>query len=227
MKNKFDFPLVLHESLEPFIANNHNGIVRDYNCKNLLRFIPIYHGSNFFFEVIDGYLKNGIFLLTIEFAPSSYHSCDPKRVSYSSSEAYKNFKDWVSLVIKYPLQKTVFDDPIINSYQKQFFVEFTLNEEDYINPLTIQESQSLIKYLEAAKEKLTQETKLPNDISDVTKEIEDLQHNIAKETKANAINKLTFIWAKLYKVAPQLYELIIKPFIQAAAQELTKQLMNP
>lgn len=159
--------------------------------------------------------------------PSSEKDNGRLYVQLSMDSIKDKFKLWLSIIAKFESLETIFDDPILNKYQKDFadkvknvdadaeFAPFSYDQQVYI-------SGYLDSVIKSANERKTDGNKAEMD--EIINESQTLKHDLTQSTKSQVIKKLTKIWARAQKIG---LEFIKEIFINVSAEIMLKLLTGP
>lgn len=223
MRKKKDLPLSILKSLESFVNLKGEKFEVVDPKEYLLKVIDKDVNSVFHFT-IEKYQKSsgGSFLFWITRVPKNQNDNGIYQYWFEASAINGQFDAWIKLLNEYDTVKSFFDDPIIKSFQEEFYAEFEIIDEDAeTNPLKSNQILILDSYLESVDNKLTEFITKNN--SDEIKEIRDdinfLRDNLTIKSKKWVVKKLTTIWAKIAKQGSK----FIREFLVESKKELIKQ----
>jgi hypothetical protein len=136
-------------------------------------------------------------------------------------------KEWLETIDSYNKIKTVFDDPILKTYERNFLNEIDIVDEDAnVAPFDLKQQLYLDDYLSSVDEKLQKlkENKTTEEIDQLSElqiEAKSIRKDITKLTKRNLVNRLAGLWAKSQKVGIE----VIKEVFVSVTAELAKRLL--
>ena len=211
---KKDIPLKVLEILEPFVIKESKFYKIDYNSNSLLRFIDKDNNSDFYFE-INKFEKD---LITLIIKPYNKGTVNGNSAIIQSKDLGAYFSNWISILENYEKIKSVYDDPIINSFEEEFFSDFEILDDDKNKPLENNKILLLDEYLENLSNGLekhkTEENK--RRIEEIQENIILLQENLTNNTRQEIAEKISKIFAKIKKLGTK----YLKEFITAGRKKL-------
>lgn len=223
MRKKKDLPLSILKSLEPFVNLKGEKFEVVDPKDNLLKVIDKDADSIFHFT-IEKFQKSssGPFLFLVTRAPKNINDIGIDQNWYEVSAINGQFEAWIKLLNEYDTVQSFFDDPITKSFQKEFYTEFEIIDEDAeTSPLKTNQILMLDSYLETVDNKLTEFIADNNsyEIADIKADINLLRDNLTTKSKKWVVNELTTIWAKIAKQGTK----FIREFLTESKKELIKQ----
>ncbi|AEA42968.1 hypothetical protein [Fluviicola taffensis] len=218
MKKKI--PLLVHEFIEPFLDRKGKNFLNIDPDKFMIRFIDKDPGSDFYFNVEEFRLDKG-FQLLIDWKPLDKQNVANKRMWIAASALDQFLSKWLELLDGYDKVKTVFDDPIVESYSEDFFSEFELIDEDEEQPVTIKQALLIDEHLDSITNRIDTFINDKNELQiiEIKKDIQDLKENLTTQSKKTILKSLTRIWGKIAKQGIPL----IKEFLTEAKKQIIKQ----
>lgn len=226
-RKKKDIPLVILESIEPFLKQSGENYETTDPKESLLKIIDCDNDSDFFFEVIDFEIKNGKTYLDIEFKPQNKNNTAKYKTSINSTQLNAQFKNWVSRLSDYDKIISIYDDPIVKQNAENFFQKFDIVDEDaaYVS-FDLEQQLFLEDYLDGAKDKLTKLKKGKTkdevlELDDLELEADEIKSVLTKESKKKIIKRLSIFWGKAQKTGLE----IIKEILIKVTSEIVKRLM--
>ncbi len=223
MRKKKDLPLVILKSLEPFVNLRGDKFEVIEPKQNLLHVIDKEIDSSFHF-IIEKYQKqgNGNFQFLMKRSPKSHNENGEYQTWVEIAHLSKQFESWIKLLDEYDTVNSFFDDPIIKSFEEEFFAEFELIEDEAdIYPLNTNQILMLDSHLENIENKLSDFTtpKNASNIEDIKSEITELRENLTTKSKKWVVKKLTTVWAKIAKQGTK----FIKSFLAESNKQIIVQ----
>lgn len=222
MRRKKDIPLTILQALEPFVTQKGEKFEVVDPAKSLLKVVDKEPGSNFHFT-IELYEKksDGTYQVLMSRAPKNAMDNTDYRVWINIDHINKQFSNWIEILEKYDRVKSFFDDKIINGFQKEFYAEFEVIEEEEDLPLKSKQILLLDEYLEELGEKLQEYVNEQNvkEINTIQDEIILLRENLTTKSKKWILKNLTKIWGRLAKQGAK----FIKELLTESKKELIKQ----
>lgn len=230
MRRKKDIPLVILESLEPFIIKSTQIYKVVEPKKSLLRIEDLDDSSDFYFEVVDFSQQNGKTYLQLDFKPHSKIEISNHRPKIQHTQLSTIFEEWEKILKEYENIKSIYTDPIISNNAKYFYDKYEILEDDAsTTSFNLEQVLYLEEYLEEVKtilnnfkdgiigEELEQ-------IEELEFDVESIKNSLTKEPKNTIIRRLAFLWGKSQKVGLPLIKDI---FIKVIAEISSKLLLGP
>lgn len=125
MKKKI--PLALLRSIQPLIEKNKHLITVHRDPKYMFWIVDTDPDSDFYFKVRDGE-EDGKFIL--EYKPYGEYSVSDNEVKANIENVVKQFASWTTVLDKYASLQTIYDDPVIKAYEKEFYQALEISEVD-------------------------------------------------------------------------------------------------
>lgn len=216
IKQKKKLSIALNKVIEPLIKENKDFVKLVRHSDYILYFVDSDPESDFHFgitkETSDG---NGHM---IHYSWKPHNSQINTGVSSASKlEGFgQHFKGWLSN-IEYYNQESILDDPILNGYEKEFFDDFRIIEEDadyapfnYIQQLLIDQ------FLSNISEHIGEFRNENNSylIDEITSDAQSIQASITTEAKNPIMKRLSGLFAKARKSGLKVSNYVIKEFIK-------------
>ena len=224
---KKKLPLSILEAIQPVLNKNRDLIKPITDTKYLFHLIESDTPTTFYFIIIKQEIRNYEVSCFVERLPASKDNINASSQFLSIKETIESLTDWIEILDSYNNIHTIYDDPIIKSYEESFSNQFNIVEEDAnYAPFNLQQQMFIEDYLTNVKSKINtlkigrseQEIK---ELSEIENEAEEIQNSLSKESKRKVIKRLTKLWAKAQKVGLD----VLKEIFVNVAAELTKQLL--
>lgn len=213
---KKDIPISIHKILEPFIAKIGSTIIIQKEPDSLINIIDKDQDSDFYFKIISYSYST----YSIEKKPTSKHNNGVSKNLIVDDSIVDALSEWISIIEIYETTPTYLDDPILKSFEEEFYADFEILDEDKDKPLENEKILLLDEYLENLVKGLevhkTEENK--NKIQEIQENIILLQENLTNNTRQEIAEKVSKIFAKIKKLGTK----YLKEFIT----EGTKQLIS-
>ena len=211
---KKDIPIRVLEILEPFVIKEGKCFQIDYNSNSLLKFIDRDNNSDFYFE-INKFEKD---LITLTIKPFSKSTVNGSGVVIQSKDLGTYFTNWILILEQYEKVKSVYDDPILHSFEEEFFSDFEILEEDKNKPLENDKILLLDEYLANLADGLGKHKTEENikRIEEIQSNILLLQENLTNHSREEIAKKIVKIFAKIKKLGTK----YLKEFITAGRKKL-------
>jgi hypothetical protein len=223
MRKKKDLPLAILKSLEPYVNLKGEKFEVIEPKEYLLKIIDKDLDSDFHFT-IEKYQNgsDGTFHFFMTRSPNNFNDNGNYQTWVQVSALRGQFDAWLKLLEEYEAVNSFFDDPIIKSFEEEFYTEFEIVDENAeTNPLNTKQILLLDNYLEKVENKLIEFITEQNssDLQEIRDDINFLRNNITAKSKKWVVNKLANVWAKLAKQGTK----FIKEFLSESKKELIKQ----
>jgi len=221
-------PLAILEQIEPLITEYKEFVKADFNSQNY-RILDSHPDSDFFYEILGSEIGSNRWVVKIKVKPQRRESTKEIVKDISMDELSNSFKAWLGLVKQSTELKSIFDDPIIESYNKEFLQEYRLIDEDAdVAPFNLnqqlfinQHLNSIIQCLDAFKESASESDKI--ELLAIEAESIELKKTFTKLTKRQAFKKLAKIWSLSRKYGIDLFQAIQKEGKEQIAKIIVSQ----
>jgi len=223
MRKKKDLPLIILKSLQPFVNLRGEKFETVDPKEFLLKVIDQEFDSKFHF-IIEEYKKanTGKFQFLMSKSPINQNDHGIQRNWVDISQLQPQFDSWLKLLDEYDNTPSFFDDPILNSFQEEYFAEFEIiDDEAETKPLNTKQILLLDSHLEEVEKRLDKfiTDKNRDDIQEIKDDISELKENLTNKSKKWVIKNLSRIWAKISKQGTK----FIKEFLSESKKEAIKQ----
>ncbi|MDR4892288.1 MULTISPECIES: hypothetical protein [unclassified Chryseobacterium] len=128
--SKKNIPLSVLKALEPFVGLKDKLFTIENRERNILFVRDIDSSSKFYYTIESSEISDGEELFTIVQAPKNEKELKAFAVKIYSKDLKDNFNSWIQLLENYNKVKSFFDDPILESYEEEFYTNFELVDED-------------------------------------------------------------------------------------------------
>ncbi len=180
--------------------------------------------SDFYFKIEKYFLDS----FEIFVKPFSEESIELDNVfSLTMEIVMDHLNNWLKIIDEYDSIITIYDDPIVASYQKEYYSKLKFSDEESdVEPYTLEQQQYLNEYLDKVIEqtKKYKNSKNKVGINEIQSDAAELKEDLTKYSKNQVIKKLSFIWAKAQKIN---LELIKHLFFQLTTEFAKKLLIGP
>ena len=222
MKKKV--PLQVHEFMEPYLDKKGENFQTIEADGFMMKFIDNDSNSDFYFN-IEQYKIDSDFQLLIDFKPINKQSITNRKTWIKAQELQTQFSSWLKLLEGYNSVRTIYDDPIVESYSNDFYEEFELIDEEADKvPLSPDQILLLDKHLEFIENEIEKHitSKNSNEIILIQEGILDLRNNLTKKSKKWVVKRLSKIWGRIAKQGVPL----IKEFLTEVRKEIIKHVVK-
>ena len=224
------YPLSLFQTLHPIYEKNTDVLEQlKPNGKNLFYLKDKDPKSDFFFEVNEQREANGIFIYT--FTKYPYTKDKIKSVSGAAEvNALKaEVENWINVIREFNETITVFDDPILKTYEERFAQRFEIVDEDAdIIPFDLDRQILLDEYLATTEYKIelliaaSEDEEEIKDLEELRAAAVEIRKNVTKQPKRKVVQGFVKFWAKAQKMGLP----ILKELFMESAKELTKWIVG-
>lgn len=219
---KKSIPLKLLQTIEPLIAEKLHLIEPVINHNSLFYLKDKDEKSEFFFSISRGKVRGSF---VIEYKPRHHESVSIFKGEVKVENIPTTFQKWTSLLEQYNETKSIYDDPVLKAYQKEFEAQFEIIDENANYESFNLEQQiyldnyftNVIKILEAKF--VNKEEQAINPIIDDIKLLQNEQSSLSKN---EVIKRLAKIWSLIRKHSISL----LKQTFEVFHKEIVKNLVN-
>lgn len=231
--NKKDIPYELLVAVEEILRENKE-LIRVKNENNCFYSIADRdQQSKFYFKIYTDPTTGNVnkpdspVKVLCEYYPANLSFNTTNKIHLLPRDVKTNLFKWIDHISKYNHIESVYDDPILRSYEKYYYDKFQIVDEDSdVVPFDPEKQDRLEKYLIYMQKKFLhyhphseEEKQVVEEIVEDTKE---LQQDLQKLTKKETIGRITKIWAKVHKWSRKHGKEIVKK----ASEELMKELVK-
>ena len=231
---KKQVPYAVLEKIQPLIDQNRDliRVVRDPSLS--FSFKDADEESDFYFKVEP---RNEQGKHVISAKPLNEQSVQAYAEELDLDGVVNSFTRWVNILKKYAELQTIFDDPILKSYQDEFASYFSMADEQAAErPFDMEKQLLLDRYLdkvllrlETQKETATEEQQ--EEIAEIVEDTHSLKSELGQITQNQTIQRIAKIWAKCRRfgiglIKDALIDFMkddLKGFIQSAIDEGGRQ----
>lgn len=220
--NKKSIPLAVHKALEPYLNLHGEDFERIDIDGNLLSFKDKDSSSIFYFNIISHEVIQGKLTLQIEYAPYGEISVASRKLSVPSDALQQYFNQWLSLVKQYNAIQTVFDDPILLQYEKEYEDAEILDEDAAFTYFNQNQQVFIDEYLDTVIQRV-KELPVSEEVQKFTEGAIDLKKTLTTKTKKETIKALNKIWARGRKIG---LDFLKEIFINITANMVQQGILN-
>ncbi|HMR45261.1 MAG TPA: hypothetical protein PKC85_00580 [Bacteroidia bacterium] len=226
MKKKI--PLTILESLQPIVDKNTTLTHAVKDESSMFKLVDNDSHSDFYFLVAKQEVRSGHEHFLTEYKPTFKENTKAHAAWIQTSIVAVRLKSWLEILGAYSKIQTIYDDPILKSYEDKFIETVDILDKDADSaPFNLEQQLYLDEYLSATDTKLenlkadkTEEE--INQLSDLQLDAKEIRKELTKLSKRQAIKRLTKFWAKAQKVGLD----VIKEIFVSVTAELTKRLLT-
>lgn len=204
-------PLELLKALEEFVPLNNEKFKVVDNEKYLISVVDIESDSDFHFNV-EGLKNDRDASVLISFKPYRKDKLMSKRAWIKPNEIKNYFSDWINLLDEYDSVTTFFDDPIIESFAKEYIDGFKLLEGDSKTaPFNINQILLLDSHLEDIESKINtyQNKENVKQIDEIKRLANEIRLNLTSKSKDWVVKKLAFLWGTITKQGVKIFKNVV------------------
>lgn len=233
MRNDLKLSIELNKVLEPVIKENYSRIRIKEKPDYLLYFEDAVTETGFYFGILRekteelpaeyGFIK---LVPYVDYCvkPSSTTSVAGSQRDNDFTDFIVALKTWLSN-IQYYHKESILNDPILNGYQKEFYNDFKILDDDadqspfgYTQQLQLDQfMDNVINNIDSIKNDRNKEI-----IDEIKADTLNLQNELTVETKNGFMSKLSAIFAKArkggFKIAKFMLEEFAKEFLKDGAK---------
>ena len=224
---KNEISLELKTIVEPLLFKNKKYFEFSVNHKNIYDIKGKHPNSSFYFIIENSNLnKEGGITTTIKYFPKTrtHHISDS--VQIPAKDLASKLNDWMDLTIAHIEIESIYDSPIIEAREREFYSKFKLIDEDAdYNPFSYEKIElldkgikELIKFLEESK---TEDNTIL--VDNAIEEARSLQKNLLILTKNQIIKGLSELWGKVVKLSTDIAIEVRNKFISNIAKTLLEK----
>lgn len=203
-------------AIEPILKENRAAFEYGSVSGDLFRLLDVSADSDFFFAVHgESYTSNGVVV--------SY-SCVPRSAdtlkSFSSTDTLSTFsvklKAWFNMIREHA-SESVFDDPIERAFEREFFDDWRIVDEDAdMMPFTFEHQQLLMEYLVEVEDLIADEFGSGESVlkDELIARVVDAREAVTAKSKNAVMHQLTALWAKARKGSLRLASWMLKKFVE-------------
>jgi hypothetical protein len=226
---KKKIPLRLLEIIEPFLKDNAD-IITVSSDDNFYYIIKDNEpGSDFFISIYRSKPKTMSHVtkaeLFLERKPNSKNSLHQQTSTTNYAEVLNSLKEWADIVRQYNETDSALDDPIVKAYQKEYFTEYEIIDDDAnYAPFNDEQLFFLDSHLETITNNIDNYKTSENAqaIEEIKSDSEKLRSQLTALSKKKVLKKLTTIWAKMKKQGLKL----TKEFVNEGKKEFFKYIIK-
>lgn len=227
MINKKEYPLILLQNIEKLfqevrkIADSNNDIIRiAINDELKISLEDKTEYSNFSFTISQPKYEKSKVEYHIEYNPKNSTSLDSLKAFTDHRTVLNNLNIWLNLLRGYDRINLTPEEKILNEYEKEFYDEFEIIDEDAdIKPFDLNRQLIIHNFLSHTIEILDRDN---GDYSELKEEAKELKENIPRLTKKTTIKKLSRLLAKIRQKSLPL----LKEILDVAKKELYKKAVS-
>jgi hypothetical protein len=193
-------PLIVWETLQPFLDLQSKHFVRVPDDKVLLRYRETDPHSDFFFVVKEYRIKQESVAFKIDHAPNTVRNANSHEYEVSGSQLGKHIENWSNLLNRYAEVRTPHDDTIADAYTKEYFDQYTIIDEDaHVKPYPTKVVLLLEQFLTDVENEID-EFKNENNkegIDQIKQEASILKDNLTTQPKSTVFKNLMQLLGKI------------------------------
>lgn len=233
MKKKF--PLSIFKEIQPILKSNLDVIYYDLPTvegEDLILVKDNDPESDFYFGISkntrESLTGNNVYYILSK-KPKSKDEISTHSFETLLQNVGPHLEKWIATIREFNEAETIFDDPILKSYEEKFAERFKILDTDAETaPYELEIQLYLDEYLAASENKISGLIEDSTDEAEI-KELEELRaaavevrRNISKLPKQAVMQRLGKFWAKAQKMGLP----ILKVIFMESVKELTKYLVK-
>ncbi|MBA7592553.1 hypothetical protein ES708_34740 [subsurface metagenome] len=185
---------------------------------SIIRITDLDDKSSFFYEVKLARLNRGITVFIIEYKPKDELSIEVQKITPNYEATVNYFNQWIEMIKQYNAVSISPVDRITEFYEKEFYSNFDIVDDDAdINPFDLEKQLIISRFVDSSISLLKENNISSED--EIIVDLSDLKENQQNYTKRIVIRKLSIIFTKIKKRGIDLLKLILKE----ASKELIKK----
>lgn len=202
MKNPIEeLPLNAWKALEPFLDKKGQLFEKQLLEGNLIGFKSI--RFSFSFNIVSYIFQNNIHHFKIKYSPTSANNTGPSSKTIKSSELDQYFSNWITILEGYDKVRTIHDDEILDSFENDFYSEFTFEETEDpdVVPLPYKNALAVDKLLEHYCIRIEDFKTSENfsQIEEIKENAKEIRENLTLKPKNWSAKKISKLFAKTFK----------------------------
>ncbi|MDR2238281.1 MAG: hypothetical protein LBE92_19320 [Chryseobacterium sp.] len=200
---KKNLPLSVLKALEPFVDLQGKLFTIEDPGKGLLHAKDKDPSSKFYYT-IENYeiAKDGREIFSINYAPKDERDVKSLTIRVYRDDLPKYFSMWVTTLENYSKVKSFFDDPVLESYENEFFSNFEFIEEDAeTRPFRTTQILQLDYLLEQVSTRLIEMVDDDNreEVESIIAEINEVRESLPTRSQKWIAEHISKIYAKIAK----------------------------
>ncbi|MGX5684526.1 hypothetical protein ACWKWW_08170 [Chryseobacterium cucumeris] len=224
--NKKDLPLNVLHALSPFVKMKGKLFtVKDDPEENYMIALDKDENSNFYY-VIENYEYSGNeYVFNVTYSPADATSVKPNSVRVGEKALTTHFNKWIAFLEEYNSVSSFYDDPILESYEEEFFTNFEfIDEEADIRPFKTTQILQLDYLLEQVSTRLIEMVDENNreEIESIITEITEVRENLPTRPQKWIAEHVSKIYAKIAKQGIK----FMKEFWTEGKKEIIKNIVK-
>lgn len=182
-----------------------------YGDDFLIKFIDKDPSSDFFFEITKHDARTNKYI--IRHLPSHAQNVTIHSTALSIGDVNNRLESWANTIAEYEELDTIIDDPILKSFQDEYYSSFDIVDEDAeYAPFNTDKILILDQHLSFIKDKINSypDQEQREILKPVIVEIEKVRQHLTDKSKKWVIKNLSYIWAKLSKHSVNVLKEVVK-----------------
>lgn len=228
IKQKKKMSVALNRVVEPLIKGNPNYIRIQKNADFLLYIIDADPDSDLYFGITKETLEGSGHIIHYKCKPQNEQVHIAVSISNKIDVFGEHLKNWLS-IIEYFNQESVLDDPILAGYEREFFEDFKIIEEDAdYAPFNYSQQLLIDQFLSNISENI-EEFRNENNadlIDEIIIDAQSIQASVTTEAKNPIMKRLSGLFAKARKAGLKVSNYLIKEFVKEVCTKGADWLFN-
>ncbi|RQO33767.1 hypothetical protein DBR39_22615 [Chryseobacterium sp. KBW03] len=224
--SKKNLPLSVLKALEPFVGLQGKLFTIEDPGNNLVNAKDKDPSSKFYY-VIEKYeiASDGREIYSVNYSPKDEKEVKATYIRILRDDLTTNFNNWVLSLENYGKVKSFYDDPILESYEEEFFSNFEFVDEDAdIRPFKTTQILQLDYLLEQVSSRLIEMVDDNNrqEIQSIITEISEVRENLPTRSQKWIVEHVSKIYAKIAKQGMK----FMKEFWAEGKKEIIKNIVK-
>lgn len=196
-----ELPLNAWKALEPFLDKRDKLFDKKISNETLVGFKST--RFSFYFQIISYVFQHNDHHFKIKFSPGGENSVAPYTVIIKLKELDQYFGKWVKLLEGYDTVRTIHDDVILDSFENDFYSEFTFEETEDpdVVPLSYKNALAVDKLLEHYCIRIDdfKTSENSSQIEKIKENAKEIRENLTLKPKNWSAKKISKLFAKTFK----------------------------
>lgn len=223
--NKKEIPLFVLQMIEPFVNLKDKRFIVEPLEDTLLNIKDCDPNSTFRFQILKYERNNNEDVFTLNYSPRSDRQMEAYTNVIRAAYLTESFNNWLNRIDEYNKVKSFYDDPILESYEAEFFTNFEFVDDNYeTHPFKTTQILQLDYLLEQVSNRLVEMAADNNkeEIQSIIIEIEEIRENLATKSQKWIAENISKIYAKIAKQGIK----FMKEFWAEGKKEIIKSIVK-
>ncbi|MDR6545678.1 hypothetical protein J2810_001726 [Chryseobacterium rhizosphaerae] len=222
---KKNLPLSVLKALEPFVGLQGKLFTIEHPGNSLLLVKDKDPNSKFYYSIERYQVRDEKVLYSIMFSPRNEKDVGAMSTTIGGDSLTTTFNSWVQSLENYSKVKSFFDDPILESYEEEFYTNFELVDEDAeTRPFRTTQILQLDYLLEQVSTRLIEMTDDNNreEVESIITDITEVRESLPTRSQKWIAEHVSKIFAKIAKQGVS----FIKEFWAEGKKEIIKNIVK-